>query len=218
MDPQALIYTADVALSGTLSSTLRRQRLEPVCAGRLGAALHLLRSRKFPAVIVDCSDRSAATDIFQLCRSTGSNRSSVVFALTEGNESASSWGVNFAVKRPAGSDLRAFTTVLRAADGMIRQDFRRYRRIPVLSTAVLDNDEHRLQLSTLNISEGGMCVHGEVPGWNKEHIIEFHHPVSNLRFKANTYTVWSRNGKSGLQFRFMSNAAREALSSWIEAQ
>jgi len=217
MNPEALVYSRDENLSTTLSVGLRRLKLAPVCASRVGAALNLLRGRKFPAVIVDCLDRAAAADLFQLCRCTGSNKSSVLFALTDENATAKSWGVTFAVKRPVESDLRAFTAVLRAAHGMILQDFRRYRRIPIGVSAELDNDEHSLQLATVNVSEGGMCVRGEIPGWNKEHMVQLTHPEMNLRFRANSYVVWSRNGHSGVQFRFMSPACRQALGNWLEA-
>ena len=218
MATEALIFSRDVDLSAALSVTLRRAKLRPVCVSRVGAALHLLRSRKFPAVIVDCEDAAIARDLLELCRGSGSNKSSVVFALAEGPHAATSWGVNFAVKRPANGDMRAFATVLRAAEGMILQDFRRYRRIPLQSIAVLDNDEHRLQMATVNVSEGGMCVRGEISGWNKEHLVQFGHPNINLHVQASSYLVWSRNGHSGIQFRFMSTSSRQALSSWIDSQ
>jgi hypothetical protein len=217
MNPETLIYSRDAGLSGALSAAVRRFKLEPVCVSRVGAALHQLRSRKFPAVIVDCIDRAAACDLFELCRSTGSNKSSVVFALTDETGSTSSWGVNFAVRRPVNLDLRAFNSVLRAAEGMIRQDFRRYRRIPIISVAVLDNEEHRLQVPMLNLSEGGMCVHSEIAGWKKEHIVQIEQPSTGLRVKANSYLVWTGSGKSGLQFRYMNAAARTSLLNWIDA-
>lgn len=217
MNPQALVYSRDVNLGAALSDAISRLKLGPVCTSRVGAALNLLRGHKFPAVIVDCVDRAAAADLFELCRRAGSNKSSVLFALTDENDTARSWGVTFALRRPVESDLRAFTTVLRAAHGMILQDFRRYRRVPIGASAELDNDEHSLQLPTVNVSEGGMCVRGEIPGFKKEHTVQLTHPEMNLRFRANSYVVWSRNGHSGVQFRVMSPACRLALANWLEA-
>jgi hypothetical protein len=218
MIPEALIYSRDANLSTALSAVLRRIKLDPVCVSRVGGALNLLRSRKFPAIIVDCQDRPAATDLFELCRRAGSNKSSIVFALAGENETAISWGVNFAVKRPVDSDVRAFANVLRTAEGMILQDFRRYRRIPVNSVAVLDNDEHNLELKMVNVSEGGMCVQGEISGWNKEHKVQLTHPEMTSRFRADSYVVWSRNGRSGIQFRYVTPSARDVLYHWLEAR
>lgn len=218
MSPEALIYSRDANLSSALSVALRRLKLGPVCAVRVGAALNLLRSRKFPAVVIDCQEKDIATDLLELCRKTGSNKSSVVFALTDGSESGINWRANFAVKRPTTDlDLRAFTVTLRAAEGMIHQDFRHYRRIPISSYAVLNNDEHRMQVATVNLSGGGMCVMGEILGWNKEHVVQLTNPKTGLSFKATSYLVWSRNGRSGIQFRFMTNAAKESLASWLDA-
>jgi hypothetical protein len=218
MLPEAFIYSSDENLSKALSAVLRRTKLDPVCVSRVGGALHLLRSRKFPAIIVDCLDRPAATDLFELCRHAGSNRSSIIFALTGDNESAISWGVSFAVKRPVDFDVRAFANLVRTAEGMILQDFRRYRRIPINSVAMLDNDEHSLKVKMVNVSEGGMCVQGEIPGWNKEHKVEMTHPEINSRFRADSYVVWSRNGRSGIQFRYVRPSARDALYQWLEAR
>lgn len=217
MNPETLIYSRDANLGAAIESVVRRLKFESVRVSRVGAALHLLRSRKFPAVIVDCLDGAAAADLLELCRCSGSNKSSIVVALTEGSETAISWRVNFAVRRPADQDTRALLTVLRAAEGLIRQEFRRYRRIPIASLAVLENDEHSLQLPTVNVSEGGMCIQGEVFGWNKEHVVHFSHPDMGLRFQAKSFVVWSRSGRSGLQFRFMSVSTQQALFNWLEA-
>jgi DNA-binding response OmpR family regulator len=218
MLPEALIYSSDENLSKALSVVLSRTKLDPVCVSRVGGALNLLRRRKFPAIIVDCLDRPAAKDLFELCRRVGSNKSSIVFALTGANESAVSLGVSFAVTRPVDLDVRAFANVLRTAEGMILQDFRRYRRIPINSFAMLDNDEHSLKLKTVNVSEGGMCVQGEIPGWNKEHKVQLTHPEINSRFRADSYVVWSRNGRSGIQFRYVTPSARDVLYHWLEAR
>jgi hypothetical protein len=83
---------------------------------------------------------------------------------------------------------------------------------------MLDNDEHSLQLKTVNVSEGGMCVQGEIPGWNKEHKVQLTHPEINSRFRADSYVVWSRNGRSGIQFRYVTPSARDVLYHWLEAR
>jgi hypothetical protein len=179
--------------------------------------LNQLRSRKFPAVIVDCIDKPAASDLLELCRRSGSNKSSVVLGLTDGTQSATSWGMNFALKRPENLDLRPFVALLRAAEGMILQDFRHYRRIPIDTPVVLENEEHRLRLSAVNVSGGGMCLQGEILGWNKEHRLQLTHPEMGARFQAKSFVVWSSSGMSGIQFRCMSLLSRDALSGWLDS-
>jgi hypothetical protein len=101
-------------------------------------------------------------------------------------------------------------------DGIIVREFHRYWRAPISSSVLLDNDEHSLHLKTVNISQGGMCVSGEIPGWNREHSVHFHDPERGIHVQTNSIVVWKANGKSGLQFRFASESGRAALVQWLQ--
>ena len=215
MNPQILVYHANLKMAEAISVAVRRRRFAPVAVTRVGAALRLLHRQKFPAAILDCGDTAIASDLLAICRSSRSNKSSVVFALTNGEQDALRRAAHICVKRSA--DLRALSLALHTAEGMILREFHRYNRLPITSSVVLDNDEHRLQLKTVNISEGGMCVLSEIPGWNREHAIHFDDPELGLQFRSKSAIVWRGRGQSGIKFEFPTPASRSALAEWLQA-
>jgi len=215
MTLETLVYSQNPTVGDAISATVRRRGLAPVMVTAAGAGLRLLHGRKFPAVILDCGDQAIATDLLQVCRHSRSNKSAVVIALTDGLQTALASDANFCIKKSP--DLRELAFTLRTAEGMILREFNRYRRSPLTSPVVLDNDEHRLQLKTINLSEGGMCVYSEIPGWNREHFVHFDDPEIGLQFRTKSVIVWRAQGKSGLQFQSLSPGCRTAIANWLQA-
>ena len=213
MNPQILVYHANPKMAEAISVAVRRRRFTPVAVTRVGAALRLLHREKFPAAILDCGDPAIASDLLAICRSSSSNKFSVVFALTNGEHDAFQRAAHLCVKRS--TDLRALSLALHTAEGIILREFHRYKRLPITSSVALDNDEHSLQLKTVNISEGGMCVLSEIPGWNREHAIHFDDSKIGLRFHSKSTIVWKDRGQSGIKFEFSTPASRSALAEWL---
>lgn len=212
-NPETLVYSPNLSVGEAIAAIARRRGLAPVVVDRAGAGLGLLHRQKFPAVILDCGDNAIAADFLEVCRHSRSNKSAVVIALTDGAQSAAG-GASFCIRKSP--DLRELVSALRTAEGMILREFKRYRRSPVMSSVVLDNDEHRLQLKTVNLSEGGMCVFSEIPGWNREHLVHFDDSELGLQFHTRSIIVWRAEGKSGIQFQFVSPAFRSALADWLQ--
>ena len=188
-----LIYTPEASVAAALCTAAKRLKWNPFSIDRTGAGLDLLRGRKYPAVIIDCNDPAASSGLLELCRRSASNKTSVVFALAEERDAAINRNANFVVKRSSYS--RDLAPILRAADGLVRQQFRRYRRIPIDLPVMLSNDEHRIQLTTLNLSEGGMCLKGEVKGWNREHVLQFRNPKVDSELRTGSSIIWSEYGQ-----------------------
>jgi hypothetical protein len=213
MSLDVLIYTPEASVAAALSAAARRLRWNPLSIDRAGAGLNLLRGRKYPAVIIDCVDPATSSGLLELCRRSLSNKTSVVFALAEERDAAINRNASFVVKRS--TYARDLAPILHAADGLVRQEFRRYRRIPIDLPVMLSNEEHRLQLTSLNLSEGGMCIKGEVKGWNREHVIQFRHPKVASELRTKSSVIWSEFGKTGMRFQGMSAAIRVLLGDWL---
>jgi PilZ domain-containing protein len=214
MNPEVLIYSPEASVAAALSAAVKRVKWSPISADREGVGLSLLRGRKYPAIIIDCLDQAAALGLLDVCRRSSSNKTSVVLALTEERDPAISKNANFLIRRS--SYMRDLPAVLHAAEGIVRQEFRRYRRVPMDVPVVLSNDEHRIQLTTLNMSEGGMCLIGEVKGWNREHVVQFINPKLNSEFRASSSIIWSDSGRTGVRFQGMSASARVLLGDWLK--
>ena len=215
MNLQALVYSPNRKIGEAVSAIAVKRGMAPVLVNGVRATVDLLEKRKFPAVILDFSGESAASELLHTCRNSRSNQSAMVIALM-GEESVDlARGSNLWVK--LSPDLRELTSALRSMEGIILREFHRYWRAPISSSVTLDNDEHSLQVQTVNVSLGGMCVSGEIPGWNREHFAHFHDPNRGIRFETKSVVVWKANGKSGLQFRFASENGRAALAQWLQA-
>jgi hypothetical protein len=214
MNPEVLIYSPEASVTASLSAAVRRVKWHPTSTDRAGAGLNLIRSHRYPAIIIDCVDPAAASGLLDLCRRSASNKTSIVFALSDERDATTSRNANFVVQRS--SFTRTFPAVLHAAEGLVRQEFRHHRRVPMGMPVVLSNDEHRLQLTTLNVSEGGMCLLGEVKGWNRDHQVQFRNPKVNSEFCASSSVIWSESGKTGVRFHGMSVAAKVLLGNWLK--
>ena len=214
MNPEVLIYSPEASLRAALSAAVRRVKWNPTSVDRAGTGLNLLRGRKYPAIIIDCVEPATALGLLEVCRRSSSNKTSVVFALSEERDLVTSKSASFLIRRS--SYARDLPAVLHAAEGIVRQEFRRYRRVPIGVPVVLSNAEHRVQLTTLNVSEGGMCLVGEVKGWNREHVVQFMNPKLNSEFRASSSIIWSGAGKTGVRFQGMSAAARVLLGDWLK--
>ena len=200
MNPQTLVYSPNTKIGESIAAIAQRRGLAPMLVDSIGTALHLLQSKNFPAVILDCSGESEAADLLAVCRNSKSNKTAMVIALVGDGSIHSVRGSNLWVRRSP--DLRELVAALRSVEGIILREFQRYRRSPIKSSVVLANDEHRIEMKTLNISEGGMCVSGEIPGVNREHYVHFHDPNIGFQLQTRSVVVWKANGKSGIQFRF----------------
>ena len=142
MNPQALVYSPSTKVGEAISAIAVRRGLAPVVVNASGAALRVLHSRKFHTVILDCGGESAAPDLLQVCRNSKSNKSAVVIAVVEPGPITDVRGANLWVKRSP--DLRELTSALRSMEGIILREFQRYRRAPITSSVMLNNDEHSL--------------------------------------------------------------------------
>jgi hypothetical protein len=61
-----------------------------------------------------------------------------------------------------------------------------------------------------------MCVSAEIPGWNRDHAVEFDGRQTDLKLRCTSQVVWRRNGKSGIQFRFTTPRSRSVLAEWLQ--
>ena len=111
--------------------------------------------------------------------------------------------------------MRELAALLKAAHGMILRDFYRNMRVSADLHVVLENDEHTLRLTTVNVSEGGLCVRGEIKGWNREHSVKLAIPGAEP-LRAKSFLVWSKAGKSGVQFGPMSGRCKNLLATWLQ--
>jgi len=188
------------------------------CTGSLQFK-ELVSARKFDAVFVDCDDVDGAPATFKEMRALPSNRKTIGFAIVNGVttlQQAFEMGANFVLDKPLVADRIARS--LRAAQGLMANERRRYYRHPV-STPIhitLGTETHEHMATTVNVSEGGLAVALKAmsnPGMPLR--FRFKLPASDVWIEGKGEIAWVAGGVSGLKFGAMEEKARNYLQEWL---
>lgn len=155
-------------------------------------------------------------------RKTASNKSSVSFAILNGNTTAHrafELGASFVLQKPISplNAMRGFSAAL----GLMTRERRRYFRHPVeMPVTVVFGQGQNLKAMATNISEGGMAFHfrGEL---QKDRIAKviFTLPGTHGSMEAETDLAWADGtGRAGIRFVKLSQFSLEQLEHWLTKQ
>ena len=219
---ESLLLSRDAQVVRVLRPTLEKLSVEmEVCRGARSGS-EILTSEKFDAVIVDCDDLQGGLEVLQHLRKSPSNRSSIVFAVLNGQtttQRAFEMGANFVLQKPITTlnAMRCFS----AGFGLMVRERRRYFRYPVeLGVVVTLGQSRDVNVTTTNISEGGMAVlgKGRLPksGTAK---LSFMLPENRASIEAKAEIVWQdAAGRVGIRFLEMSKSCRQQFDTWLEEE
>jgi CheY-like chemotaxis protein len=184
-----------------------------------GEALSRLQTGKFDAIVVDCTSVPDSTDVLEALRQGRSNRKAIAFAITDDpDESRRAFkaGANFAIEKPITADR--VQRSLRAAQGLLVRERRRYIRIPVDAKLSVDlGDGRPLHWNVIDVSEGGLSAvvpdDSGVPRGSLR--IKFNIPDAAFAIEGKAEVIWHRTGKVGLQFTLLRPQSRADLDKWL---
>ncbi len=194
-----------------------------VCT-RAEDAQRKLASRRYDATLIDCAGLAGARAVLDDVRRSPSNRSTVTFAIVSEITSpreAAMLGASFVLDSSFTQDwlLRS----IRAAQGLMAQENRRYYRHPADFMVWLQRPKDRgaeVPATATNISQGGLGIHSPLP-------LE-EHSLVELRFvlpsedrstvDAQAEVLWVRGAHAGLQFTRLSSKSRARLVGWLMEQ
>jgi ActR/RegA family two-component response regulator len=216
---RVLLVSNDSVTVQQLAEAIDQLALHPEVCLEVPAALRLLNSQKFEAVIVDLLLGESAYAILEEVRISRSNRTVVIFTISgshAGSAGAFKAGSSFVLERPL--SMASITRMLKAAYGLIVRERRRYFRCPVSVPADIrraaSND---ISCQTLNISEGGMAITVPVPLKSGVLVsVHFQLPGRPFQFAAQSFICWSdQEGRAGLQFASPSGVWKSELQEWL---
>src|SRR3954468_13021072 len=132
MAMNALILSRDAEAIGLLRRVLGENSIAiEACTGS-EQFTEMVSGRKFDAVFVDCDDVAVAGETLRRMRTVPSNRKTIGFAIVNGVttlQQAFEMGANFVLDKPLGAER--LTRSLKAAQGLMANERRRYYRHPV---------------------------------------------------------------------------------------
>jgi CheY-like chemotaxis protein len=214
----ALLVSNDAVTIRQISESLQQLAMSPEISVEIGAALAMLRQRKFEAVIVDLHLEGQATTVLEQIRRSPSNRTTVIFTVSESDvETVSAFkaGSNFVLRKPL--SLISIGRSLKVAYGLILREHRRYFRCPVQIPAVICRDgTARVHGQTVNISEGGIAITTSAllrPAVKVQ--VHFTLPGLASRFEVAATISWCKETYVGFQFTSLPLRLTAELQGWL---
>jgi DNA-binding response OmpR family regulator len=217
---QALLLSRDPEVHRTIRRVLDAANIDLDLCNTADQARHILMRRKYDAVLVDCDDIHDGSIVLRELRTGKSNKSCIAFALVNGRtnvQQAFEMGANFVLDKPI--SVERATRGVRAAQGLIMRERRRYHRHLVHATgAILVDSGAELQLNITNISHGGIsieCSRQLDEGGAAR--LRFQLPGSKRSMEIKGEVVWSTpDGRAGIRFQVLSAETKNDLDAWLE--
>lgn len=212
-----LLLTQDLQAAGKLTQVLQQQNIGLVICHDTSDASRHLHKAKYHALFLDC-DAPNATALLDILKSSGSNKTAVVLALSGGDPAAQTCGLHtraqFVLQKPLAKSQIEKT--LRAARGLLLRELRQYYRLPLNSPVIIGISGRTLQATTTNISLGGVGIRSTE--WLKPATLvhlRMHLPGGDL-FESLAEIIWAdEQGRAGIHFRDPAPLFQTRLEQWL---
>jgi hypothetical protein len=217
---ETLLLSRDSQLISTMQAVSADVGMDlKLCSGFAQCAA-LLLTRKIYAILIDHPDAAAANTLLMAARRSSSSKNAVSIAFAKGSAVAA-FEAALQIAKPVSADLALRT--LRAAQGPMFQEFRRYVRHPLqVPVTMTTASNQELQAKAINISQSGLAVQLADPegiSTTTAVCVRFGLPVSSAWVHVEGQIVWvNSTGSAGLQCRGVTQNDRERLQEWFAAQ
>jgi CheY-like chemotaxis protein len=217
---QALLLSRDPEVQRTMRRVLDTANIDLEVCHHPEQARTALARRKYDTVIVDCDDTDKAPAILQELRQGKSNKSCIAFALVNGKttvQQAFQFGANFVLDKPI--SLERATRSVRAAQGLIMRERRRYHRHLLRATGtILVDSGAELPISITNISEGGISIEcSRQLDQGGAANLKFTLPGIKKTLEVKGEIMWSNaEGQAGIRYQVLAVEVKRVLDAWLE--
>ena len=219
-DLQAVVVSCDPMVVNSISSCLNELGITAAVHRETSSAMQTLSRQKTDAFFVDRELDPEFSVLSGMRRST-SSRGAVGFAIVprEAPAGGAFRVADFVIDKPLASSR--VNRTLRAAYGIMLKERMRYFRHSFRTEATLvDATYRRFLAQTSNISQTGIALECAAPLTARESVqLQFCLPCDQEKLNCKAQIIWiAEKGKAGLTFTQMSNADKERLTAWIEAE
>jgi len=217
---QALLLSRDPEVQRTIRRVLESANIDLDLSQNLEQTRMALSRRKYDTFFVDCEDLQIAATVLKELRQGKSNRNCIAFALVNSRttiQQAFEMGANFVLDKPI--SLERATRSVRAAQGLIMRERRRYHRHLVKATgAIMVDSGNEVPVSITNISQGGISIEcSRQLDQGGAARLRFQLPGAKHTLEVKGEVMWSTpDGKSGIRFQVISVDMKKELDKWLE--
>lgn len=219
---QALILCSDEKILRVLRRVLSDLEIVIDHCAESDAAIHKLTRQRYEAIIVDCANGHAASQVLRSARTAPCNKRAVAVAILDAQETAHGafdLGAHFTLYKPLTNE-RAKTS-FRAARALMKRERRRNTRIPVEIPVVLAPKEGggQLRIVTSDLSEGGIAVRPAPPAKSAGPMnVAFTLPGSGYKIECVGEVAWTNSTQqAGIRFVDLSAEASAQLKAWLDS-
>jgi Tfp pilus assembly protein PilZ len=178
-------------------------------------AAERLKKEKFEACVLSLGEGAGA--VMEAARSSPSNSRCVIYGVGGNAQEAMSYskfGINAMFSEPL--ERPAALKLIRATRLLVLHEFRRYVRIPVMTTVSLVGDGRRVSASSIEISSGGMSVKS-VEDFSIGANVEVSFALMTLpRVNLKGVVSWCKPKSIGVRFA-AADEHRQRIKTWIDS-
>jgi DNA-binding response OmpR family regulator len=223
MSLKCLLLCSDEKILRILRRVLSDLEIEVEDCPESEAALRKLTRQRFEAVIVDCSDHNAASEVLRSVRSAPCNKRAVAVAVVDTNvavRTAFDMGAHFVLFKPLSSE-RAKAS-FRAVRALMKRERRRNARLAVAIPVSfrLDGGAGQLRATTTDLGEGGIAVQFSSKPQNLgSMVVQLVLPGTSHTIECIADVAWENGSRQvGVRFVDLLPEVRDVLKSWLEAR
>jgi len=219
---QALVLGSDEKILRVLRRVLSDLEIVIDHCTESDVAIHKLTRQRYEAIIVDCANALAASQVLRSARTAPCNKRAVAVAIIDSQETthgAFDLGAHFTLYKPLTNE-RAKTS-FRAARALMKRERRRNTRIPVEIPVVLAAKDGGSQqhIVTSDLSEGGIAVRPAPPAKSSGPMtVIFSLPGSGYKIECVGEVAWTNSTQqAGVRFVDLAPEASAQLKAWLES-
>lgn len=223
MSLQSLVFCADEKIVRVLRRVLNDLEINADHCTSSDTAIHKLTRQRFEAVIVDCVDERAASQVLRSARAAPCNKRAIAVAIVDSQtalRSAFDLGAHFVLYKPISTE-RAKSS-FRAARALMKRERRRNTRVPleIPVTLVFENGAAQQRTTTSDVSEGGMALQLSRRPKNTDSMrVHFTLPGSEGSLDCVAEVAWEGTGRqAGIRFVNLPDDVRMQLKEWLNRQ
>ncbi len=219
---QALVLCSDEKILRVLRRVLSDLEIVMDHCTESDAAIHKLTRQRYEAIIVDCANALAASQVLRSARTAPCNKRAVAVAIIDSQESthgAFDLGAHFTLYKPLTNE-RAKTS-FRAARALMKRERRRNTRIPVEIPVLLATQDGGSQqrIVTSDLSEGGIAVRPAPPAKSAGPMtVTFTLPGSGYKIECLGEVAWTNSTQqAGVRFVDLAAESSTQLKAWLDS-
>jgi CheY-like chemotaxis protein len=225
LEMHTLLLCNDIQFRGITRTVLNELHAAPRIVGGAVAALAMVKTHEFDAIIVDWREIDNLADFLCVVRRSELNRHAVLVAIVRDLldlKQAFAAGVQLLIHKPASAVQ--IERCLRAAYSARIAQRRRHHREPVsIVASVSTRNQPLTEALIINLGDGGVGLKmdggepGRCPKVGEDLELRFALPRTGEIMDVSGRVVWGTADTCGVRFNYVPDNQRQSLEQWLTA-